>query len=227
MLPIGPAVPRMPERSFIARHLDPADRIGETLFALIMALGFTGVVRVGGDYSSHGLLLAILGCNTAWAIVDGAMYVMLAFFARARRARLALRIRTLSDDAALGELREYADDTYADVAGPAEREAIARTLLDALRRAAPARPRPRAEDALGGAAVAILILLTTLPLLVPFALVDNPATAARASNAVALAMLGALGHAWARLTGGPAWRAALLMVALGLALVGVTIALGG
>ena len=32
-------------RGFIRSHLDPADRLGETLFGLIMALGFTGAVK--------------------------------------------------------------------------------------------------------------------------------------------------------------------------------------
>jgi hypothetical protein len=60
--------------TFIKRHLEPADRIGETLFGLIMALGFTGAVCLGIDEAtSRELLIAILGCNIAWGIVDGVM----------------------------------------------------------------------------------------------------------------------------------------------------------
>ena len=33
--------------SFIRRYLDAADRLGEILFGLIMALGVTGAVRLG------------------------------------------------------------------------------------------------------------------------------------------------------------------------------------
>jgi len=33
-------------RSFIQRHLNPADRLGEILFGRIMALGFTSAVRL-------------------------------------------------------------------------------------------------------------------------------------------------------------------------------------
>jgi len=36
-------------RDLIGRYLDPADRLGEILFGLIMALGFTGAVRLGLD----------------------------------------------------------------------------------------------------------------------------------------------------------------------------------
>ena len=35
----------MSPRAFIRRHLEPTDRLGEILFGLIMALGFTGAVR--------------------------------------------------------------------------------------------------------------------------------------------------------------------------------------
>lgn len=54
-------------RAFVAAHLDPADRIGEALFGLIMALGFIGAVRLGiEEAASRELSVAILGCNLAW-----------------------------------------------------------------------------------------------------------------------------------------------------------------
>jgi hypothetical protein len=64
-------------REFLHRHLDPADRLGEILFGLIMALGFTGAVRLGREEAdNHALFVGIFGCNLAWAIVDGVMCVL-------------------------------------------------------------------------------------------------------------------------------------------------------
>lgn len=59
-------------RDFLERYLDPADRLGEILFGLIMALGFTGAVRLGHEEAdSRALFIGIFGCNLACAIVDG------------------------------------------------------------------------------------------------------------------------------------------------------------
>ena len=61
-------------RTFIQRYLAPADRLGEILFGLIMALGFTGAVRLGHEKADNrALFVGIFGCNLAWAIVDGDM----------------------------------------------------------------------------------------------------------------------------------------------------------
>jgi VIT1/CCC1 family predicted Fe2+/Mn2+ transporter len=52
-------------------------------------------------------------------------------------------------------------------------------------------------------------------------------TGAAASNAIAIAMLFMCGYAFARCTGLRAWPTGLLMVAIGCAMVGVAILLGG
>ena len=59
-------------------HLDPAERIGEVLFGLIMVLTFTLAAwsRSAGDGdSSRALLLAALGCTSAWGIIDAALHL--------------------------------------------------------------------------------------------------------------------------------------------------------
>ena len=89
----------MSVRAFLQRHLDPADRLGEVLFGLIMALGFTGAVRLGQDEADNqALLIGIAGCNLAWAIVDGVMFVLAALFERGRTARLIRDIVRVPDE---------------------------------------------------------------------------------------------------------------------------------
>jgi hypothetical protein len=51
--------------SFIQRHLDPAEILGELLFGLIMVLTFTLSAAAAGGYE-RGLLLEAIGCNVAW-----------------------------------------------------------------------------------------------------------------------------------------------------------------
>jgi len=115
-------------RSFIQRNLDPADRLGEILFGLIVALGSTGAVRLG---------------------------------------------------------REEADNYV------------------------------------------LVILLATFPVIVPYLVVSNPSLAVRLSNLIALTLLFLLGAWWGRVNGGSPMRIASGLTLLGIALVLVTISLGG
>jgi hypothetical protein len=81
-------------RSFIQRDLDPADRLDEIRFDLIIALGFTAVVRLGTEEpDSRELFVAILGCNLAWGVVDGVMFAMLLVVAN---PDLAVRLSNLN-----------------------------------------------------------------------------------------------------------------------------------
>jgi VIT1/CCC1 family predicted Fe2+/Mn2+ transporter len=77
-------------RRFVHRYLDPGERLGEILFGLIMVLTFTSTARVtlgAEEITARELLIAALGCNIAWGIIDGGMYIMSAMLDRARAAR--------------------------------------------------------------------------------------------------------------------------------------------
>lgn len=213
---------------FMRRHLDPADRLGETLFGLIMALGFTGAVRLGIDEAtSRELFVAILGCNIAWGIVDGVMYVMVALFERGRIARLMERVQGMDDASAALAISEELGESLEAFTDASERETIYRTMAGGIRRTGRVHAGLRRGDVLGGVAVAMLITLMTAPVVAPFLFVEDAMIASRISNAVALTMLLALGHRWGQLTGGAPWRIGLAVMGVGVAMVGVTIALGG
>jgi hypothetical protein len=81
-------------RRFV-EHLDPGERMGELLFGLIMVLTFTlgAGIELGGREEARELLIAVLGCNTAWGIIDAALYLMGRLSERGRLHRLARSIR--------------------------------------------------------------------------------------------------------------------------------------
>lgn len=216
-------------RSFVASHLDPADRIGEALFGLIMALGFTGAVRLGiEEAASRELFVAILGCNLAWGIVDGVMYVMLALFERNRQRSLLRAVAAApSDEVALAAIAARLDERVGELLPPAERPPFYRAILAGARRSDWAPAGVTRTDLLGGVAAGLMVVLATLPMLVPFLLVRDPMTAVRLAEGVALALLFGLGVTWARMTGGRPLRVGLGLVAVGAALVAITIVLGG
>ena len=62
----------------LVRVLDPMERISETLFGLIMALTFICSLGVAtaGNIKIQTMLIGALGCNLAWGIVDGGLYLL-------------------------------------------------------------------------------------------------------------------------------------------------------
>jgi hypothetical protein len=54
---------------FVPRYLDPASRLGEVLFGLVMVLTITltaGLTVAEGKEGVRQLLLVAIGCNVAW-----------------------------------------------------------------------------------------------------------------------------------------------------------------
>src|SRR5437764_15040684 len=65
------------ERSSM-RVLEPIDRVSEILVGLIMVLTFTGSLSIAeaGRDDVRTMLIGALGCNLAWGIIDGVLYLM-------------------------------------------------------------------------------------------------------------------------------------------------------
>ena len=82
-------------------------------------------------------------------------------------------------------------------------------------------------DFAGATGVFLLVFLSTFPIVIPFFLVHDVAIALRTSNAVAIGMLFVAGWSLGRNAGGRGWQMGLGMVAIGVVLVGITMALGG
>lgn len=214
----------MSERS---RILDPIDRLSEIIFGLLMALSFTGTMSsvAGGEGGVNAVLVAALGCNIAWGIVDGVMYVLTTVVERVRRRGFLDRLRHERLDRARELFLESLPDDVRRVSSPKETEA----LLVRVRALSP-DPRHRvvtARDLKAAVAIFLLVVTSTLPPSIPFLLTDNVALAMRASNAIALAMLFVIGARLGRYMGRSPWPMAFAMAAIGAVLVAVTILFGG
>jgi len=216
-------------RDFIHRHLDPVDRLGEVLFGLIMALGFTGAVRLGYEEAdSRELFVGILGCNVAWGIVDGVMYVLTSLFERGRRARVIRDVLAApTEEAALARIGAQLDDRLGPFTTTDERAQLYGGILRSVR----SQPRQvvhvTSGDVLGGVAVGLIVLLATLPMLVPYWIVRDPTVAVRLSHGIGVALVFLVGVRWGKAAGASPWRIGLGLAVLGLVLVGVTVVLGG
>jgi hypothetical protein len=71
------------------------------------------------------------------------------------------------------------------------------------------------------------VILTTFPVVIPFIFVDDTRLAIRLSNAIAVAMMFLCGYFFAKHAGLRPWLTGVVMIALGSAMVGIAVALGG
>lgn len=208
--------------------LQPGERIAEVLFGLIMVLSFTGSLSVAdaGRDDVRAMLIGALGCNIAWGIIDGILYLMDCLSERGRdiRALRAARSAEAPEDAHR-VIAEALPPMVAATLGPAEYEMVRQKLLRVPE--PPARPWLSKADWLGGLAVFLWVFATTFPVAIPFIFMDDVGRAMRVSNGIAVGLLVVAGYAYGRITNYHPWLTSLAMVVLGAALVAATIALGG
>lgn len=222
-VPNGPAAPKKSRRV-----LAPTERFSEILFGLIMVLTFTGSLSAAesGRSEVRTMLIGALGCNLAWGIIDAIFYLMNTFGERAHAAVALRRLRATADPAkAHALIADELPSGLASVLGPDDLERL-RQRLTALPDP-PARVAFHRDDLRGALAVFLLVFLSTFPVVIPFLLMSDAMRALRVSNAIAIVLLFVGGYELARYSGSPPWRLGLVMVGIGVALVGLTIALGG
>ncbi|MGB7858484.1 MAG: hypothetical protein WBL48_21605 [Pseudolabrys sp.] len=124
------------------RVLEPSERIGEILFGLIMVLTVTGATSVvtADRTEIQTMLIAALGCNVAWGIIDAGMYLMARLAEQGSNALLLREVRGTAD-------RERAHRTIADALPPLLASIFQPSQLDliceGIRRLPESETRPR------------------------------------------------------------------------------------
>lgn len=215
-------------RSSSKRVLEPSERIAEMLFGLIMVLTFTGSLSVAdaGRDDVRAMLIGALGCNIAWGIIDGILYLMDCLSERGRRLRSLRAVRhAATPELAYRVIADTLPPLVASLLSPAELESLRRKLAQMPE--PPARAWLQKDEWLGALAVFLWVFVSTFPVAIPFIFIGHVAQAMRVSNAIAVALLFVSGYAFGRITHHRPWLTGFLMVVLGVALVGMTIALGG
>jgi VIT1/CCC1 family predicted Fe2+/Mn2+ transporter len=172
------------------------------------------------------MLVAAIGCNLAWGIIDAVFYLM-GCMADTGRSLLTYRaVRRTSDPRQAESLiAEALPKVVAAVLRPEELASI-RYRLQQLPEP-PAQPRLSRADFSGALGVFLLVFLSTFPVAVPFIFMNDHLAAMRLSNAIAVVMLFIAGFAYGRYIGRQPWLLGAAMVLLGSVLVALTIALGG
>jgi len=210
------------------RVLEPAERIAEILFGLIMALTVTGATSVvtADRFQIRTMLIAALGCNVAWGIIDAGMYLMARLAERGSNALLLREVRDAAD-------HESANRIIADALPPPLVSIFQPLQLDLIREGlrripdSETRPRLTGRDWLGALGVCIVVILSTFPVVIPFIVIADGRLALRISNALAVISLFLCGVLFGRHTGLQPLATGLIMVGVGIALVTIAVTLGG
>ena len=209
------------------RLLDPVDRISEILFGLIMAVTIVGSLSIAtaGHDEVRTVLIGALGCNIAWGLVDGVMYVVRTATENARLRALGRRIRgadarsacALIAGALPGHLQSLVDARHLDH--------LRARLVESLPDEGPLlRPRVFLE----ALAIFAMVVIATFPVVLPFMFLDGVPTAMHVSQGVTLVMLFLAGTALGRhAEHGRPWTTGLAMAVFGAVLIGLVKALGG
>jgi hypothetical protein len=210
------------------RVLDPMERISETLFGLIMALTFICSLGVAtaGNIKIQTMLIGALGCNLAWGIVDGGLYLLARINERGGKILTLRAVRQAPDpETAQRAIAEALPSELASILPPEQVELLQQKLRQLPEPSG--GPRLTRRDWIGALGLCLLSFVATFPVVIPFVFLSDAKFALRVSYSVAIAMLFCCGYAFGVHSGIKPWAAGLLMVVVGSALVGIAVALGG
>ena len=210
------------------RVLDPADRIAEVLFGLIMVLTFTGSLSVAdaGRDDVRVMLIGALGCNLAWGIIDGIFFLMSSLAEKGSGLRNWRGVHNAPTP-------EQAHRIIADALPPKLAGVLEAGDLENMRQRLLRLPEPPDKvgldrnDWLGALGVTLLVFLSTFPVALPFIFMQAVQPAMRVSNGIAIVMLFIAGWAYGRCIGRSSLLIGAVMVLLGASLTAMCIALGG
>jgi len=204
--------------------------MAEILFGVIMTLTFTlgaGLVIEEGPDATRELLIGVIGCNIAWGVIDGLLYILGSMYTRGTGYRLSALMAKHGREAVDEKIEEHLEDTYGEALSAATRRAVREEILGHIPAAASARVKMTKEDVYGAIASFLLVVLTAVPAVVPFLVLDQRLVALRVSNLLLVGLMALIGWQWAAYINANRRRVALAMAVGGLILVQVTIMLGG
>jgi VIT1/CCC1 family predicted Fe2+/Mn2+ transporter len=185
------------------------------------------MVREGPD-AVRELLIATVGCNIAWGVIDGALYITGQVFERGRLKQVGSLIRAAeSEHEAEALVAEELEDLIGDTGDAADRADLHRRVARHVRASA-ARPRGVTRADLKGAIASFwLVFFSSIPAALPFLIFDDAWTALRVSNGILILLLFVTGYRWAQHTALNPWLTGLMLMVGGVVLVAIAIALGG
>src|SRR5262249_16218025 len=186
---------------FTERHLDPASRLGEILFGFIMVLTVTLTAGFGvadGKRGVRQLLLAAVGANVAWGIIDAVMYLMNSMVVRRGKIRLVEAVQRAPDqESALVLIRDRIEPELQELLGPKKADVLSRSVFKHILAGRIAKTRFLKKEVFSGPLPFFwLFFVSFLPAAIPFLIFSEPQVALRVSNFLLIIGLFYVGQKW-------------------------------
>ena len=170
--------------------LNPIERISEILFGLIMALTFTCTINIveANRADVKDTLIAAIGCNIAWGVVDAVMYLLSTLAERGRNKSILRFIQTTNQN-------EIADQFISDALPPVIASVTSAEQLEKIRQRLSQVPesslkvRITKSDLKTALGIFLLVFISTFPIAIPFIIVHDAKLALRISNLVAIVLM--------------------------------------
>lgn len=220
-------------RDFLAfaKGLEPEDRLAEMLCGLVMVLSIlltAGYYVAGSRDPAQALLVAAIGCNLAWGIIDGLFYIGYALIDRSKTGRMITLVQGSSGkDAAIEELRDQTGGLILDALDEGEQTRALDLLYAGLKDAEIPETKILREDWFAALGALLLNVGATIPATIPFLLIPDWRVALRVSNLVIIVMLFFVGFRFASIIHANPWKIGGMLVLLGSLMVAIAVALGG
>ncbi len=224
---------------YMFEHISPTQAAMEFFYGLLMAMTLSNTLRLAlfGSSAENVVFVvsvAIIGCNTAWGIADGAVSMLTSHFQNMYYYRKVMQIKKDRDheaarDMASEVLSEILPDIHEDFLDEEARKRMADVAVQAIRRKDIAMPTlGRSQWTAAGWCIALNVA-AALPFIVIYQLalfldLNLVTLIANVSGAV---MLFFLGRFLDRRLGDGSGRTGLVMVGLGMLMLAVIVALGG
>ena len=209
--------------------LQPIDRFSEIIFGLIMVLTFTCSLSAAesGQQEIKTMFWTAIGCNLAWGIVDAMMFLMNRLVDKAEKFQALSRIKEAGDEKEIRQsIKDAISPMLADLMTTQEVGELHKRILKLPE--LPKRSHLTAKEFANAGIIFFLVFISTFPVIIPFLfLKEQPIVAIRFSNGIAIVLLFIAGYLLGRKTGYQAWLTGLLFTMIGVALVFMTIELGG
>ena len=209
--------------------LQPIDRFSEIIFGLIMVLTFTCSLSAAesGQQEIKTMFWTAIGCNLAWGIVDAMMFLMSRLVDKAEKYQALGRIKNSSDEKEIRQsIKDGISPMLADLMTTQEIYELHKRIIKLPE--LPKRSNLTGKEFANAGIIFFLVFISTFPVIIPFMfLKEQPIVAIRFSNGIAIVLLFIAGYLLGRKTGYQPWLTGLLFTMIGVALVFMTIELGG
>lgn len=220
-------------------HIGPAQAAVEFFYGLLMAMTLSNTLRlalIGQEPAeiTFVITVAIIGCNAAWGIADGAVNVLTSHYQDVYYYRLVKEIKDGKDQQAARELAvevlsEALTEIQEDVLDEETMQKMADVALLAIRKRDIVKPRVSTSHMRTAAWCVILNVLAALPFVLVYQLTPfiNITLIMLIANIVGAVLLFMLGNFLDRHLGDGQRRLGYIMVGLGLFMMLVIFMLGG